>query len=164
MEYADLQRTIYQNKLAKIFNVTDVGKEIVLMTEEFGELCDSCIRDSTEDITDAVGDLMIYCLGLSAMFEWNSDEVVNEVPETFAAVSKCLPYIGREVGFLAKAYKKSNQKPVSEIDNRDEFRLRLGNIMGYCKAAFVAHRADELSVLEGIVSANTNRTHEGHIK
>ena len=33
-----LQKEIYQNKVDRGFNVTDVGKEIVLMTEELGEL------------------------------------------------------------------------------------------------------------------------------
>ena len=33
-----LQQEIYQNKVNRGFNVTDVGKEIVLMAEELGEL------------------------------------------------------------------------------------------------------------------------------
>lgn len=38
MSLTDLQRRIYQNKAKREFNVTDIGKEIVLMTEELGEL------------------------------------------------------------------------------------------------------------------------------
>ena len=33
MPLKDLQKRIYQNKVDKGFNVTDVGKEIILMTE-----------------------------------------------------------------------------------------------------------------------------------
>lgn len=33
-----LQKEIYKNKVKRGFNVTDVGEEIILMTEELGEL------------------------------------------------------------------------------------------------------------------------------
>lgn len=38
MDLTKLQKEIYQNKVNRGFNVTDVGKEIILMTEELGEL------------------------------------------------------------------------------------------------------------------------------
>lgn len=38
VDLSKLQKEIYQNKLNKGFNVTDVGREIILMTEELGEL------------------------------------------------------------------------------------------------------------------------------
>ncbi len=83
-----LQRSIYQNKVDRNFNVSDVGKEIVLMVEELGELANAYKRsdkrpapDISEkaDIVDAVGDLMIYCLGLCEMLQVNSEKVLENI-------------------------------------------------------------------------------------
>lgn len=77
MNYLELQRRTYENKVRRNFNITDVGKEVILMTEEFGELCEAEILSNREEVIDAVGDLMIYCLGLSAIFEWNANGIIN---------------------------------------------------------------------------------------
>ncbi len=83
-----LQRTIYQNKVNRNFNVSDVGKEIVLMVEELGELANAYKRsdkrpapDISEkaDMVDAIGDLMIYCLGLCEMLQVSSEEVLRDI-------------------------------------------------------------------------------------
>jgi NTP pyrophosphatase (non-canonical NTP hydrolase) len=85
-----LQEDIYQNKVDKGFNVTDVGKEIVLMTEELGELAraykksdhkDAKEISNKEEIIDAVGDLMVYCLGLCEMLGLDSEEVIKNIVE-----------------------------------------------------------------------------------
>ena len=77
MVYYELQQSIYENKVRRNFNVSDVCKEVVLMSEEFGELCDAYLTENNNEIVDAIGDLVVYCLGLSAMFKWNADEVIN---------------------------------------------------------------------------------------
>ncbi|MDF1514925.1 MAG: MazG nucleotide pyrophosphohydrolase domain-containing protein [Anaerolineae bacterium] len=82
----ELQRKIYQNKVNRNFNVTDVGKEIVLMVEELGELANAYKRSDQKpapdisekvDMVDAIGDLMIYCLGLCEMLEVDSEDVLQ---------------------------------------------------------------------------------------
>ena len=85
-----LQREIYQNKVDRGFNVTDVGKEIVLMVEELGELAHA-YKDSDklpavnishkEEMVDAVGDLMVYCLGLCEMLGVDSEDVLRTIVE-----------------------------------------------------------------------------------
>lgn len=35
MAYQELQQRIYENKVRRNFNVTDVGKEVILISEEF---------------------------------------------------------------------------------------------------------------------------------
>ena len=45
----EIQKEIFQNKINRGFNVTDVGKEIILMTEELGELA-RAYRDSNKKI------------------------------------------------------------------------------------------------------------------
>ncbi len=90
MDLYKLQKEIYQNKSDRGFNVTDVGKEIVLMTEELGELArtyknsdkKSAREISNKDkMVDAVGDLMIYCLGLCEMLGVNSEEILEKIVE-----------------------------------------------------------------------------------
>ena len=85
-----LQKEIYQNKVEKGFNVTDVGKEIVFMTEELGELARAYKKSdhkeareisNKEEIIDAVGDIMVYCLGLCEMLGVDSEEVLQDIIE-----------------------------------------------------------------------------------
>ena len=80
----DLQRTqkeIYQNKLNRGFNVTDIGKEIVLLTEELGELARAFRDKKKEKMIDAVGDIMIYCLGLCEMLGVSSEKIIQKIIE-----------------------------------------------------------------------------------
>ena len=85
-----LQKEIYQNKIKRGFNVTDVGKEIILMTEELGELArayknsnkkSSKEINNKEAMIDATGDLMVYCLGLCEMLGVDSEEVLKKIIE-----------------------------------------------------------------------------------
>jgi len=166
MVYYQLQQRIYENKLKRNFNVTDVGKEVILMTEEFGELCDAYLTNNRNEIVDAVGDLMVYCLGISAMFKWNADEVLNskvESPNNPASLEYFFPYVGREVGMIAKTFKKSNKQAVEKINNKDQFRTHLGNLMGYLSMMFDYVKEDDFSVLEEIIRNNEQRTHQGNI-
>jgi len=88
VDLSKLQKEIYQNKLNKGFNVSDVGKEIILMTEELGELARAYKNSdkkpareisNKEEIIDSVGDLMVYCLGLCEMLGIDSNEVLEKI-------------------------------------------------------------------------------------
>lgn len=88
MNLSQLQKEIYQNKVNRGFNVTDIGKEIILMTEELGELAKAYKNsdkkpareiNNKEAILDAIGDIMIYCLGLCAILGVNSQEVLGNI-------------------------------------------------------------------------------------
>ncbi len=90
IDLRELQREIYANKVRRNWNVTDVGKEIVLMVEELGELARAYKNsnklpaaeiDQREEIVDALGDLMVYCLGLSEMMGVNAAEVLTAIVE-----------------------------------------------------------------------------------
>lgn len=91
IDLPELQRAIYANKVRRGWNVTDVGKEIVLMVEELGELARAYKNsnklpaaeiDQRAEIVDAIGDLMVYCLGLSEMMGVNAAEVLTQIVET----------------------------------------------------------------------------------
>lgn len=90
MNLLKLQKDIYRNKVNRGFNVTDIGKEIVLMVEELGELARAYKNSNKkpareinqrEEITDAIGDLMVYCLGLCEMLGVNSEEILEKIVE-----------------------------------------------------------------------------------
>ena len=164
--YSGLQEKVYQNKVMRNFNVVSVAKEIALMTEEFGELCDAYIEDDHPKIVDAIGDIMVYCLGLSAMFKRQAENIIDRnppQPENLHSLLDYIPYVGSELGLLAKTYKKSNQKQVDELDRQEEFLEHIGIMMGYCHVMFTFINENEMSVLESIVSNNAVRTHQGHL-
>ena len=90
IDLQQLQREIYQNKIRRGFNVTDVGKEIVLMAEELGELARAYKNSDKlpapdishkDEMVDAIGDLMVYCLGLCEMLAVNSETVLQTIVE-----------------------------------------------------------------------------------
>ena len=54
MIYYELQQRIYENKVRRNFNITDVGKEVILICEEFGELCDAYLINNKPEIVDAI--------------------------------------------------------------------------------------------------------------
>ena len=161
MEYSALQKRVYENKVRRGFNTTDIGKEINLLAEESGELCDAILQNNRADITDAIGDLMVYCLGLCEMFKFNSDETINHVSEPPKVLAYYALHIGMEVGMLAKTYKCSNKKSVGEIDKRSEFAAHIGRLMGFCSSMFTFIGVDEIQSIEQIITANETRTHHG---
>ncbi len=88
VDLSKLQKEIYQNKLNKGFNVADVGREIILMTEELGELARAYKNSdkkpareisNKDEMVDAIGDLMIYCLSLCEMLGVDSNEVLEKI-------------------------------------------------------------------------------------
>ncbi len=158
-----LQQKVYQNKISKKFNVQDVSKEIILLTEEIGELNTAFLQNDKENIVDAVADICIYCLGLSEMFKFNSNLILNfkvEKPNKLNLQS-LLPFLTIEVGNLAKLYKESNQKNVSEINKCELFKQKIGNLLGYCYLLFNVLDKDMVIELEKIIQKNSLRQHSG---
>ncbi len=90
IDLLELQHAIYENKVNRGFNVTDVGKEIVLMVEELGELAHAYKNSDKlpaanishkDEMVDAAGGLVIYCLGLCEMFGVDSEIVLHTIVE-----------------------------------------------------------------------------------
>jgi NTP pyrophosphatase (non-canonical NTP hydrolase) len=90
MEIANLQKEIFKNKQNRNFNTTDVGKEIILMTEELGELAKAYKNSdkkpakeisNKEEILDAAGDLMVYCIGLCEMMGQDAGQLLAKIIE-----------------------------------------------------------------------------------
>ena len=79
MDLQKTQKEIYQNKVERGFNVSDIGKEIILIIEEVGELSRSFRDKNKEEMVDAVGDIMIYCLGLCEILGVDSEKVIQKI-------------------------------------------------------------------------------------
>ena len=64
MDIRTIQKVVYQNKVNKGFNVTDVNKEFCLLYGEVAEAYEAW-RKKKSDIGEELADVAIYLLGLS---------------------------------------------------------------------------------------------------
>jgi len=62
-----IQKRIWDNKIKKGFNTTDISKEFLYLTEELGEAVRAYRKDNKDELTEEVTDLIIYCLGMMEM-------------------------------------------------------------------------------------------------
>ncbi|MFH1456105.1 MAG: hypothetical protein ABIF40_04090 [archaeon] len=160
----ELQQKVYQNKISRGFNVQDVGKEIILLTEEVGELNEAYIKNDEMEILDAIADISVYCLGMCEMFNFNSNLILNfkvEKPK-HVNVQSLLPFVTMEIGNLAKLYKLSNKKNVTEIDKQNLFKECIGNVLGYCYWLFNYLDKNMITEIGNVIINNTSREHSGH--
>ncbi len=79
MDLRKIQKDVYQNKLDKGFNVTDVPKEFCLLYEEVSEAY-SAYRKKKDDLGEELADVAIYLLGLSEILGFDlTDEIEKKV-------------------------------------------------------------------------------------
>ena len=64
MNLREAQKAIYQNKVDKGFNTTDVNKEFCLLYGEVAEAYDAW-RKKKRDVGEELADVAIYLMGLS---------------------------------------------------------------------------------------------------
>ena len=64
MTIQEMQKEIYQNKLEKGFNVSDINKEFCLLYGEVAEAYDAW-RKKHENLGEELADIAIYLMGLS---------------------------------------------------------------------------------------------------
>lgn len=64
MDLKEMQKAVYQNKVDKGFNITDVNKEFCLLYGEVSEAYDAW-RKKRENVDEELADIAIYLLGLS---------------------------------------------------------------------------------------------------
>ena len=74
-----LQKEIYQNKVDKGFNVTDINKEFCLTYGEVTEAYEAW-RKKKDDLGEEIADVAIYLLGLSEILGIDlEDEIQKKV-------------------------------------------------------------------------------------
>lgn len=77
MELKQIQKDIFQNKIDKGFNTTDVNKEFCLLYGEVGEAYDA-YRKKKDDLGEELADIAIYLIGLSEMLGKNLQEEIED--------------------------------------------------------------------------------------
>lgn len=74
-----IQKDVYQNKLDKGFNVTDINKEFCLIYGELAEAYEAW-RKKKDDLGEEIADVLIYLLGLSEILDIKlEDELLKKV-------------------------------------------------------------------------------------
>ena len=79
MNMKEIQKEIWQNKLNKGFNTTDVNKEFCLLYGEVSEAYDA-FRKKKDDLNEELADIAIYLMGLSEMLGFDLEtEILKKV-------------------------------------------------------------------------------------
>ena len=76
LDLKKLQKEIYQNKLNKGFNVTDVNKEFCLTYGEVAEAYEAW-RKKKDDLGKELADVAIYLLGISEIVGIDLEEEIQ---------------------------------------------------------------------------------------
>ena len=88
MELKKIQKDIWQNKLNKGFNTTDVNKEFCLLYGEVAEAYDAW-KKKKDDLNEELADIAIYLMGLSEMLGCDlADEIEKKVSKNEKRVYK----------------------------------------------------------------------------
>lgn len=88
MELKKIQKDIWQNKLNKGFNTTDVNKEFCLLYGEVAEAYDAW-KKKKDDLNEELADIAIYLMGLSEMLGFDlADEIEKKVSKNEKRVYK----------------------------------------------------------------------------
>ena len=88
MELKKIQKDIWQNKLNKGFNTTDVNKEFCLLYGEVAEAYDAW-KKKKDGLNEELADIAIYLMGLSEMLGFDlADEIEKKVSKNEKRVYK----------------------------------------------------------------------------
>ena len=88
MDLKKAQKEIFQNKINKGFNTTDVNKEFCLLYGEVAEAYDA-YRKKKDDLNEELADIAIYLMGLSEMLGFDlEDEIMKKVNKNEKRVYK----------------------------------------------------------------------------
>ena len=79
MELKEMQKRVYQNKIDKGFNITNVEKEFCLIYGEVSEAFEA-YRKKQDDVGEELADIVIYLLGLAEILKVElSDEIERKM-------------------------------------------------------------------------------------
>ena len=77
MNIKEIQKEVYQNKINKGFNVTDVPLEFCLLYGEVGEAYDA-YKKKKDDLHYELADIAIYLMGLSEILGVDLEKAIIE--------------------------------------------------------------------------------------
>lgn len=88
MNMKEMQKEIWQNKINKGFNTTDVNKEFCLLYGEVSEAYEAW-KKKKDDLGEELADIAIYLIGLSEMLGFDlEDEIINKVKKNEKRIYK----------------------------------------------------------------------------
>lgn len=88
MNLKEMQKEIWQNKVNKGFNTTNVEKEFCLLYGEVGEAFNA-YNKKKNDLNEEIADIAIYLFGLSEMLGFDlEDEIVKKMKKNKKRVYK----------------------------------------------------------------------------
>ena len=88
MNMKEMQKEIWQNKINKGFNTTDVNKEFCLLYGEVSEAYEAW-KKKKDDLGEELADIAIYLMGLSEMLGFGLEyEIINKVKKNEKRVYK----------------------------------------------------------------------------
>jgi len=84
MELQKMQKKVYQNKLDKGFNVTNVEMEFCYLYGEVAEAYEA-YRKKKDDLGEELADVAIYLMGMAEILGYDlHDEIVNKMEKNKA--------------------------------------------------------------------------------
>lgn len=88
MDLKRIQKEVWQNKINKGFNTTDVNKEFCFLYGEVAEAYEA-YRKKKDDLNEELADIAIYLMGLSEMLGFDlEDEILKKVSKNEKRVYK----------------------------------------------------------------------------
>lgn len=94
----EIQKQIWQNKINKGFNITDVNKEFCLLYGEVAEAYEA-YRKKKDDLGEELADIAIYLMGLSEMLGFDlEDQILSKVSKNEKRVYKDVNGVTTRVG------------------------------------------------------------------
>lgn len=94
----EIQKQIWQNKVNKGFNITDVNKEFCLLYGEVAEAYEA-YRKKKDDLGEELADIAIYLMGLSEMPGFDlEDQILSKVSKNEKRVYKDINGVTTRVG------------------------------------------------------------------
>ncbi len=75
IDLMELQKRVYQNKINKGFNVTDIYKEFCYLSGELSEACEAYMKKK-DDLGEELADVALYLLGLAEILGFNLEEEI----------------------------------------------------------------------------------------
>lgn len=77
MDLNEMQSEVWQNKINKGFNLTNVEKEFCYLYGEVGEAYDAYLKKK-DDLSEELADIGLYLLGLSQMLGFSLKEQMEK--------------------------------------------------------------------------------------
>ena len=88
MDFKQLQKDVYQNKINHGFNITDLNMEFCLTYGELGEAYMAYLKKK-DDLGEELADVAIYLLGLSEMLDIDLEkEILHKIEKNSKRVYK----------------------------------------------------------------------------